>query len=385
MIPMLPFGWLPCFIIRKGQHLKLLYYTERPASEAIGNLLYEVSKEKSVTDDSWLSKAVYAAANRHGAGFMKHYMAENPNITVQNTPQLKRQAREYNDTAWKTMELPQYIEDAGLQIDGIIWFRRDFNFSTTASTYVSLGPIDDSDIVYINGIQVGLTEKGYAKNRYYHFPATILKKGKNTIAIRVEDTGAGGGIYGEPKQMYIRSGKTTVSLAGSWKYEVETDFAKSANNAFGGVSIAAVFAKNYEKVKEAEPIMSATDQGRVITMKTIQNEMKYDLSEFVVKAGETVTLVFENNDFMQHNLLILAEGSIEKVGAAADKLAQDPNAADRNYIPKMPEILHATALLNPNEKVTLQFTAPDKPGEYPYVCTFPGHWRIMQGVMKVVK
>ena len=131
--------------------------------------------------------------------------------------------------------------------------------------------------------------------------------------------------------------------------------------------------------------MSATDQGTVITIKTIKNEMKYDLSEFVVKAGSTVTLVFENDDFMQHNLLILAEGSIEKVGAAADKLAQDPSAADRNYIPRMPEVLQATALVNPNEKVILRFTAPDKPGEYPYVCTFPGHWRIMQGIMKVVK
>jgi azurin len=120
-------------------------------------------------------------------------------------------------------------------------------------------------------------------------------------------------------------------------------------------------------------------------MKTIQNEMKYDLSEFVVKAGETVTLVFENNDFMQHNLLILAEGSLEKVGKAADEIAQDPSAADSSYIPKMPEVLQATKLVNPNEKVTLTFTAPDTPGEYPYVCTFPGHWRIMQGIMKVVK
>ena len=93
-------------------------------------------------------------------------------------------------------------------------FRRDFNFSTNASTYVSLGPIDDSDIVYINGIQIGLTENEYAKNRYYDVPLGALKKGKNTIAIRVEDTGGGGGVYGEAKQMYIRSGDTTVSLAG---------------------------------------------------------------------------------------------------------------------------------------------------------------------------
>lgn len=363
----------------------LLYYTERPISEAIGAKLYAVSKQESVTDDTWLSKAVYAAASRHGLGFMNAYTTENPDVVLDTEPKAKRQAIDYDDSAWKTMNLPQYIEAAGLEIDGIIWFRRDFNFSTTASTYVSLGPIDDSDIVYINGIQIGLTEKEYAKNRYYDIPLSVLKKGKNTIAIRVEDTGGGGGIYGEAKQMYVRSGKTTVSIAGNWKYEVETDFAESANNAFGGASIAAVFAKNYEKEPAEKIVLSAADQGRVITMKTIQNEMKYDLSEFLVKAGETVTLVFENNDFMQHNLLLLAEGSLEKVGKAADKLAQDPSAADSSYIPKMPEVLQATKLVNPNEKVTLTFTAPSEPGEYPYVCTFPGHWRIMQGIMKVVK
>ncbi len=364
----------------------LLYFTERPASESIGKLLYELSEEKDITDDNWLSKAVYAAANRHGVGFMKEYVAQHPEVELDRAPKVKMQSVDYDDSTWKTMELPQYIEDAGLDIDGVIWFRRNFSFNTSASTYVSLGPIDDSDIVYINGIQVGLTESEYAKNRYYDVPVSVLKKGKNTIAIRVEDTGGGGGIYGEPKQMYIRSGKTTVSLAGNWKYKVETDFSQSSNNAFGGTSIAAVFAKNYEKGEDTdELIMSAADQGTVINMKTIQNEMKFDLSEFVVKAGTTVSLVFENNDFMQHNLLILAEGSLEKVGLAADKLAQDPNGADRNYIPRMPEVLQATALVNPSEKVILRFTAPDKPGEYPYICTFPGHWRIMQGVMKVVK
>lgn len=363
----------------------LLYYAKRPASETLGESIYELSKEASITDDNWLSKAVYAAANKHGAGFMKQYKKENPEVIVDNQPQLKRQEEDFNDSAWKKMDLPQYIEAAGLNIDGIIWFRRDFNFSTSASTYVALGPIDDSDIVYINGTPVGLTEKDYAKNRYYDIPVSVLNKGKNTIAIRVEDTGGGGGLYGQPNQLYIRSGKNTVSLAGDWKYEVETNFAESANNAFGGTSIAAVFAKNYEKEPVDESLTKTANEGRVITMKTIQNEMKYDLSEFVVKAGETVTLVFENNDFMQHNLLILAEGSMEKVGAAADKMAQDPNAADRNYIPRMPEVLQATNLVDPNQKVTLTFTAPDKPGEYPYICTFPGHWRIMQGVMKVVK
>ncbi|MFK7811907.1 MAG: PVC-type heme-binding CxxCH protein [Maribacter sp.] len=364
----------------------LLYFTERPASESTGKLIYQLSKEKSITDDKWLSKAIYAAASRHGVGFMKEYVAEHPEIKIDGTPRLKIQASDYDDSQWKTMELPQYIEDAGLDIDGIIWFRRNFNFSTNASTYISLGPINDSDIVYINGVQIGLTENEHTKNRYYDVPLNVLKKGKNSIAIRVEDVGNKGGIYGEPNQMYIRSGKSNVSLAGNWKYEVETDFSKNENNAFGGSSIAAVFAKNYERTEEDGDFSEdIAEQGTVINMKTIQNEMKYDLSEFVVKAGSTVSLVFENNDFMQHNLLIIQQGSIEKVGAAADKLAQDPNGADRNYIPRMPEVLEATALVNPNQKVILRFTAPDKPGEYPYICTFPGHWRIMQGVMKVVK
>jgi azurin len=73
------------------------------------------------------------------------------------------------------------------------------------------------------------------------------------------------------------------------------------------------------------------------------------------------------------------------VGRSADKLATDPNGAEMQYVPSMGEVLFSTRLVNPQESVTLQFTAPAQPGDYPFVCTFPGHWRIMNGVMKVVK
>lgn len=121
-----------------------------------------------------------------------------------------------------------------------------------------------------------------------------------------------------------------------------------------------------------------------LTIRTIKNEMKYDITDFVVEAGTNVELVFENTDFMQHNLVITQPGKKELVGMAADKLATDPNGAARNYVPIMPEVLFATAILNPEDKVTLRFTAPSEPGIYPYICTFPGHWRIMQGTMRVV-
>ena len=86
---------------------------------------------------------------------------------------------------------------------------------------------------------------------------------------------------------------------------------------------------------------------------------------------------------MQHNLVIGKPKSLEKIGKAADKMITDPNGATNNYVPEMPEILFATALVNPDQTVRLRFKAPLKPGDYPYICTFPGHWRLMNGVMTV--
>ncbi len=123
----------------------------------------------------------------------------------------------------------------------------------------------------------------------------------------------------------------------------------------------------------------------IIDMKVVEHLMKFNKTTFTVKAGQTVILNLENPDFMQHNLVIAKPGTLKKVGAAADQMVQDPNGAEKNYVPSIPEVLFATKLLNPEEKVTLKFTAPAKPGDYPYLCTFPGHWSIMNGVMKVVK
>jgi azurin len=123
----------------------------------------------------------------------------------------------------------------------------------------------------------------------------------------------------------------------------------------------------------------------IIVLKVVQNVLQYDKKTFSVKAGQKVTIEFENPDFMQHNLVIMKPGSKEKVGAAADLLAADPNGVSMNYVPKLKEVLFSTKLLSPQGKVSLQFTAPAQPGDYPYMCTFPGHWRIMFGTMKVTK
>ena len=63
---------------------------------------------------------------------------------------------------------------------------------------------------------------------------------------------------------------------------------------------------------------------------------------------------------------------MEKVGAAADKLAQDPNGAKMQYVPKMPEVLHATPLINPGGKYTLTIKVPDYSGRLSLCMYVPG-------------
>lgn len=139
--------------------------------------------------------------------------------------------------------------------------------------------------------------------------------------------------------------------------------------------------------KPAAAVSTGKSGAKPITIliSTIPDIMQYDKKSFTVKAGQKVIIEFDNQDNMQHNLVLIKAGALDKVGLAADDLARDPKGAEKSYTPQMPEVLHATKLLNPQESFTLQFTAPAQPGDYPYVCTFPGHWRIMKGVMKVVK
>ena len=120
-----------------------------------------------------------------------------------------------------------------------------------------------------------------------------------------------------------------------------------------------------------------------VKIKSIREILQFDIKTFTVKAGKTVEIVFENPDAMQHNMVIGKPKSLEKIGKAADKMITDPDGAAKNYVPNMSEILFSSALVNPDQTVRLRFTAPAKAGLYPYVCTFPGHWRIMNGVMKV--
>lgn len=123
---------------------------------------------------------------------------------------------------------------------------------------------------------------------------------------------------------------------------------------------------------------------QVVRIEAVPEEMLFDLRWFVVQAGTRVQIVLYNPDAMPHNLLIGKPGSLQEIGttASAMPLPADPNV--KPYVPDSPLVLQATRLLNWGETDRLTFMAPKEPGDYVYVCTFPGHWVRMYGVMLVV-
>ncbi|MBX2872363.1 MAG: beta galactosidase jelly roll domain-containing protein [Saprospiraceae bacterium] len=129
-----------------------------------------------------------------------------------------------NDSQWVKLELPGLWEEQGYEgVDGILWFRQTIELSeeeAAAGIELGLGKIDDSDWSYVNGHEVGSNVGAYAKLRVYKVQPEHLRAGANLIAIRVEDTGGGGGIYGDEASMYVKTVNGTRSLAGPWAMNI---------------------------------------------------------------------------------------------------------------------------------------------------------------------
>jgi azurin len=122
---------------------------------------------------------------------------------------------------------------------------------------------------------------------------------------------------------------------------------------------------------------------RVIQIMPIVGALQWDVKQFSVQPNELVELVVVNPDTMPHNLLITAPGKLEAVGRAAEAMSVLPDAFERQFVPDTPDVLFKTALIGTNETARLRFRAPAQTGAYPYVCSFPGHWGTMNGIMQV--
>lgn len=128
----------------------------------------------------------------------------------------------FDDSNWPEIQQPGIWEEQQLgNFDGVVWLRKEFTLEKiNGMLTLEIPAIDDNDVTYVNGIKIGQTN-GWDKKRTYPIPTEILKIGQNIIAIRVEDTGGGGGIYGSKTELKITHNKEEIPLNGKWKFQVE--------------------------------------------------------------------------------------------------------------------------------------------------------------------
>ena len=130
-------------------------------------------------------------------------------------------------------------------------------------------------------------------------------------------------------------------------------------------------------------VISDTPELTTIHIGTIVEQLRYDLKEFQVKAGKKLRVTFSNPDFLPHNLTFTQPGAADAI--AAEALAMGAEGFVKGFRPDDDRIIANTKMLDHGQEEVLEFTAPTKPGDYQFVCTFPGHNLLMKGIMKVVK
>jgi sialate O-acetylesterase len=140
-------------------------------------------------------------------------------------PEAQWKDPDYNSQSWPVMRVSTNWENQQLglnDLDGTVWFRKEIRLDSlrvNKPVTLSLGKIDDFDETYVNGIRVGAT-KNYAENRLYTIPAGIFREGRNVIAVRVEDTGGGGGFYGDSTAVKLEMENGELALGDPWSFRV---------------------------------------------------------------------------------------------------------------------------------------------------------------------
>ncbi|MDB6139019.1 MAG: putative heme-binding protein [Verrucomicrobiaceae bacterium] len=136
-----------------------------------------------------------------------------------------------------------------------------------------------------------------------------------------------------------------------------------------------------ELVKKDNPWAKGVP-GRMLAVQAAQG-LQYVQRELHARAGERLSVTFSNPDVVPHNWALIRPGTLARVGDLANKLIADPGGLARHYVPDSADVLVYADMTSPGGAFTVHFNAPAEPGKYPYLCTFPGHWMVMNGVLVV--
>jgi azurin len=372
----------------------MLAIAEMPNSESAGAALYQASLKLNNENDEWINQALFVAASAHREGFLKE-ATNYPAPTSETENKLCNKiatgikSEIYVLQRRNSFPISPNVENKEILIKGkITKDRRDLE-----GFIVGQGGNDDGFGLYIknNKLTIEIKQDGkiYAVAtkdplpEQFYFECKILQDGLVRLEIDGKNSAEGKipFLFKRPLKQAVRflrdiENENSISSY-STAFSSPFDFVGTIQNATFEVRNPVI------DILKPQIVKTTSENITVINIKVIPEQMKYDLKEINVKAGLPVVLTLENPDNMQHNLVICKKGTKEKVGKAADLMAQDPKALEKNYVPNMSEVLAATKLVNPGESVTIEFIAPSLPGDYPFICTFPGHWSIMQGVMHV--
>jgi hypothetical protein len=387
----------------------LLALADQPPVDAAGAAIYAMLKKPVNEKDRWISEAATAAALRQSKGFL----AASPEAS-----QADEHAHHHHSAVAK--DGPNLLPNPSFEDmkDGqpIGW--KSHVFKGAADFALVDGGHSGSKCVQItsrDGADASWQTKVTVKpNTHYKLVAWVKTKDIHNVdhgfgaQINAHEIGRDNGgatmalkatsDWQKLEAVFNSRDKTSLTincLFGGWGRSTGTawwdDVSLAETQAPPGVtgsatglpSIVALISA-LSKGLPTGPAAVVDEKGTVvIKLGVIPNIMRYDRDKLTVKAGSKVHLIFSNTDHMQHNFLLLKPNSVDKVGPLADAMAASPSGLSKSYIPDSPLIMASTPLVDPGSEAHIHFTAPKNPGEFPYICTFPGHWRIMQGVLVV--
>ena len=232
-------SWDVCSPSTVGNFSAVAYFYARELYRKLGIPIGIINSSWGGTViEAWISPDVYEALpadvqRPEDTGMLesiRKYMKANKGKTMKDYQEAvavdkgmtgKWYAEATDVSSWDEMQIPQEWGTTPLAaVDGHVWFRLDFTLPEANAgkpAVLHLGRIDDNDISWVNGKEVGYTN-GYGEERIYNIPAGLLKAGKNSVTVRVTDDMGPGGFIGEAKDVYLEIGAQNVSLAGKWKY-----------------------------------------------------------------------------------------------------------------------------------------------------------------------
>ncbi|WP_051359665.1 PVC-type heme-binding CxxCH protein [Adhaeribacter aquaticus] len=371
--------------------ISLLALAEMPTSAQTGEALAMASMVAENEKDPALAQALFVAVGRHQAGFKAamtqhshHQMAGNSGTLMARIMEsLDRDVRVLDK--WSTIPANQAPNVNGKEINiraAIIKPRT----GALSGVVAAQGNQENGYGIYVADEKINLLVK--QKGKAYSIAAPVPDANRFQVEGVLQKNG-NMLLLVDGKE--VAKGKAPGAFQTALPANLVVGFDGKSGEKFGpyadNFNLTGNIANGFVEVSNGSTKVGqvAEKADVTVTIKVVKDQMQFDKKTFSVKAGQVVELILENTDFMLHNWVLTQMGAMNKVGAAADKMASDPKGSEKNYIPKMPEVLAATELVNPETRTVIRFKAPEKTGDYPYVCTFPGHWRIMNGTMKVEK